>query len=113
MGKELPDENWLCLTKNPFHVNSAEQTFQIPNAPSYIFNPSKGIREFDKEQFNLTNCRENALTTSYSCFGTELPDIQQLFHINVTARTFNYIRSIMSNLGGNSVITLLGTCNKV
>jgi len=113
IGQELPDEDWLCITKNPFHVNSAEESFEIHNAPSYIFNPSRGIREFDNEQFNVTNCRENALTTSYICFSTELPDIQQLFHINVTARTFNYVRSIMSNLGGNSVVTLLGTCNKI
>jgi len=113
IGQELPDQDWLCITKNPFQVNSAEESFQIYNAPSYIFNPSKGIREFDREQFNVTNCKENALTTSYNCFDTELPDIQHLFHINVTAGTFNYVRSIMSNLGGNSVVTLLGTCNKI
>ncbi|MGA0936258.1 MAG: hypothetical protein ACO3R5_14155 [Pseudohongiellaceae bacterium] len=113
IGQELPDEDWLCIAKNPYQVYSAEESFKIHNAPSYIFNPSKGIREFDQEQFNVTSCRENALTTSYICFGTDLPDIQQLFHVNVTARTFNYVRSIMSSLGGNSIVTLLGTCKKI
>ena len=113
IGQELLDEDWLCITKNPFHVNSAEDSFQIHNAPSYIFNPSKGIREFDKKQFNVTNCAENALTTTYNCFGADLPDVQQLFHINVTAGTFNYVRSIMSSLGGNSIVSLLGTCKKI
>lgn len=113
LSQDLPDEDWLCITQNPFQVSSDIETFEITETPNYIFNPSEGIREYDSAKVDATTCRENTKSASFICRSTIFPDVELLFHMNTVSKKFNYVKSIMSDRGGNSIVTLLGTCSKL
>jgi len=113
VGQDLPDEDWFCNTQNPFQVSSDVGNFEIVETPSYIFNPMRGVREYDNKEFYSSSCRENVQAASFICSSTLAPDVELLFHFNTVSKTFNYVRSIMSKRGGNTVVTILGICSKL
>jgi hypothetical protein len=112
-SQELPDEEWLCVSQNPYQVTSDVGTFELEETPNYIFNPSEGVREYDASEFDAASCRANTQEASFICSGTVFPDVELLFHMNTISNAFNYVRSVMSKRGGNTVVTVLGTCSKI
>jgi len=113
LAQDLPDEEWLCVTQNPFQVISDVETFELAETPNYIFNPREGVREYDSGEFHAASCRANIQVDSFICSGSVFPDVELLFHMNTISKSFNYVKSIMSERGGNTVVTVLGTCSRI
>ena len=120
---ELPDQNYLCITEyrneieNPeikeSHITSWEdisgdEIEHIGNR--YIFNPSKGFKEFSSEEFKGACSRAH---DSYSCpyvyegnVGRFLVSSISHFFIDTEHKNFNYI-----DIGSMSTASEFGKCS--
>jgi hypothetical protein len=118
LAQELPDEDWVCVTSHSQDsiILDEENTLQNQkrDLPNFMFNPSKGYRDFRDNDYVQGNCSAYGMKTEpdmYVC-STALGAISyNNFQLNTEEQTFNLVNSYAGNFG-QRVTFYLGNCTK-
>jgi hypothetical protein len=115
-AQELPDEDWVCVTSHQQQSNLLStgdlENRKIDNLPNFLFNPSKGYRLFQWDDFSPQTCSATETITKsdmYVCTNT-IGGNAYIFQMDIGRGTFNYVDSHTAL--GQSVSIFMGECTK-
>ena len=119
LAQELPDEDWVCVTSQHQQSNLLSTgTFENQkedNLPNFMFNPSKGYRNFEDDDYGPEICYAHDaidLLDMYVCTSTVGTHTYHLFQVNQEKRTFNLVTSYVGSYG-QSIWMSMGSCTKL